>query len=63
MMNGREIRNASSTARLLAMFRKEQLTDHHLLVIIEQAREFDSCLDEETQSRSTRDRTGVKVIA
>jgi hypothetical protein len=41
-MNGREIRNAISTARQLAMFRKEPMTSHHLQSVIKHARRFDN---------------------
>lgn len=43
-LNGREIRNAVSTARQLAMFRKEPMGYEHLRVVIEEAKKFDAYL-------------------
>jgi hypothetical protein len=45
-LNGREIRNAISTARQLAMFRKEKMGYEHLRVVIEEAKKFDDYLME-----------------
>ncbi|KAH8663645.1 hypothetical protein BGZ60DRAFT_411777 [Tricladium varicosporioides] len=39
-MNGREIRNAISTAKQLALYRGEQMTYQHIKVVIQQARSF-----------------------
>jgi hypothetical protein len=43
-LNGREIRNAISTARQLAMFRKEQMSYGHLNMVIEEAKKFEDYL-------------------
>ncbi|EFX01706.1 aaa family ATPase [Grosmannia clavigera kw1407] len=40
-LNGREIRNAVSTARQLAMFTKEPMGPHHLLKVISETRKFE----------------------
>ncbi|KFY06830.1 hypothetical protein V492_07707 [Pseudogymnoascus sp. VKM F-4246] len=45
-LNGREIRNAISTARQLAMFRKEKMGYEHLLVVINEAKKFTGYLEE-----------------
>lgn len=43
-LNGREIRNAISSARQLAMFRKEKMAYEHLRVVIEEAKKFEDYL-------------------
>jgi hypothetical protein len=43
-LNGREIRNAISTARQLAMFRKEKMGYEHLKVVIAEAKKFEDYL-------------------
>jgi hypothetical protein len=43
-LNGREIRNAISTARQLAMFRKQRMNYEHLRVVIEEASKFEAYL-------------------
>ena len=43
-LNGREIRNTISTARQLAMYRKEPLRYHHLEAVIEESKKFDDYL-------------------
>lgn len=43
-LNGREIRNALSTARQLALYRKERLQYHHLKSVMDEAKKFDEYL-------------------
>jgi hypothetical protein len=43
-LNGREIRNAVSTARQLAMFQKKQMGYAHLCTVIEEAKKFETYL-------------------
>ena len=43
-LNGREIRNAISTARQLAMFREEKMGYEHLKVVIAEAKKFEDYL-------------------
>jgi hypothetical protein len=43
-LNGREIRNAVSTARQLAMFQKKPMGYKHLESVIEEAKKFDTYL-------------------
>jgi hypothetical protein len=43
-LNGREIRNAISTARQLAMFKKEKMGIAHLRTVIQEAVKFDNYL-------------------
>ena len=45
-LNGREIRNALSTARQLAMFRDEPLAYKHLRDVMEETKKFDKYLKE-----------------
>jgi hypothetical protein len=45
-LNWREIRNAISTARQLAIFRKEPMGFEHLRVVIDEAKKFASYLEE-----------------
>jgi SpoVK/Ycf46/Vps4 family AAA+-type ATPase len=45
-INGRQIRNAITTARQLALFKKERLSVKHLEHAIEVSRKFDKYLDE-----------------
>ncbi|PHH90782.1 hypothetical protein CDD83_2673 [Cordyceps sp. RAO-2017] len=47
-LNGRQIRNAVSTARQLAMFRDEPMRYEHLKIVIEETAKFDSYLKEVT---------------
>lgn len=44
-MNGREIRNAVTTARQLAQFKKEKLNYSHLQLVISTASEFNKYLE------------------
>ena len=43
-LNGREIRNAISTARQLAMYRREKLGYDHLCRVIDEVEQFDTYL-------------------
>lgn len=43
-LNGRQIRNAVSTARQLARYQKEPLSYKHLTVVINEAKKFDEYL-------------------
>jgi hypothetical protein len=43
-LNGREIRNAVSTARQLAMFRREPMGYNHLRIVIAEAEKFEKYL-------------------
>ena len=43
-LNGREIRNAVSTARQLAMFQKKPMGYAHLCTVIEEAKKFETYL-------------------
>ncbi|SCO50252.1 related to TOB3 (member of AAA-ATPase family) [Fusarium fujikuroi] len=43
-LNGRQIRNAVSTARQLARYQKEPLSYKHLMVVIDEAKKFDEYL-------------------
>jgi len=45
-LNGREIRNTLTTARQLALFRKERMSYSHLKSVIETAVQFNSYLKE-----------------
>ncbi|KAJ4044544.1 hypothetical protein NW761_008545 [Fusarium oxysporum] len=45
-LNGREIRNALSIARQLALYRKEALQFHHLKDVMDEAKKFDDYLNE-----------------
>ena len=54
-LNGREIRNAISTARQLAMFRKEQMGYEHLEVVIAEAKKFEDYLLELNEGFSPDD--------
>ncbi|KAG7409993.1 hypothetical protein Forpe1208_v011154 [Fusarium oxysporum f. sp. rapae] len=45
-LNGREIRNALSIARQLALYRKEALQFHHLKDVMNEAKKFDDYLNE-----------------
>lgn len=45
-LNGREIRNAISTARQLAMFERKLMGYEHLRVVIEESRKFEEYLTE-----------------
>ncbi|KAK0624599.1 hypothetical protein B0T17DRAFT_530561 [Bombardia bombarda] len=45
-LNGREIRNAISTARQLAMYRQQPLGYEHLRCVIDEAKKFDDYLTE-----------------
>ena len=45
-LNGRQIRNAVSTARQMAKFKKETLQYSHLETVIDVAKEFDNYLEE-----------------
>lgn len=45
-LNGREIRNAVSTARQLAMFREEPMGYEHIRVVIEEAKKFNAYLED-----------------
>lgn len=53
-MNGREIRNAVSTAAELAQFRKQTLTSNHIEHVLSVAGEFERYL-EETHGRTTEE--------
>jgi hypothetical protein len=46
VLNGREIRNVVTTARQLAMFRKQALGCEHLRCVIQEAKKFDDYLKE-----------------
>ena len=52
-LNGREIRNAVSTARQLAMFRKEPMGYKHIQIVIEEAKKFDKYLKDLNQGFTT----------
>ncbi|KAL4724762.1 hypothetical protein ACLX1H_008208 [Fusarium chlamydosporum] len=45
-LNGREIRNALSIARQLALYRKEELKFNHLKDVMDEAKKFDDYLNE-----------------
>ncbi|KAF4339550.1 AAA family ATPase [Fusarium beomiforme] len=45
-LNGREIRNALSIARQLALYRQESLQFHHLKDVMEEAKKFEEYLNE-----------------
>nr|RBQ93972.1 hypothetical protein FVER53263_20726 [Fusarium verticillioides] len=45
-LNGREIRNALSIARQLALYRQEALQFHHLKDVMDEAKKFDDYLNE-----------------
>lgn len=47
-LNGRQIRNAISTARQLAMFRGKSMQFSHLKVVINESEKFDAYLKEVT---------------
>ncbi len=52
-LNGREIRNAISTARQLAMFRKERMGYEHIQIVIEEAKKFNKYLKDLNQGYTT----------
>jgi len=54
VLNGREIRNVVTTARQLAMFRKQPLGCEHLRYVIQEAKKFDDYL-KEVQGNMTSD--------
>ncbi|KAF4828978.1 ATPase family AAA domain-containing protein 3 [Colletotrichum tropicale] len=54
-LNGREIRNAISTARQLAVFRGEALGYEHIARVIGEARKFDDYLKEVSQGYTADD--------
>ena len=54
VLNGREIRNVVTTARQLAMFRKQPLGCEHLRCVIQEAKKFDDYL-KEVQGNMTSD--------
>lgn len=45
-LNGREIRNAISTARQLAMFRREPMGYEHIRLVIEESKKFNTYLED-----------------
>lgn len=49
-MNGRQIRQTIITALQLARFRKEGMTYHHLQLVIEQQRRFESLYEQEVST-------------
>jgi hypothetical protein len=61
-LNGREIRNALSTARQLAMFRNEPLAYKHLRDVMEETKKFDAYLKEVNRGASEDEKMRSQVI-